>query len=254
MEKTKTKVFVVKKIWPFLVSAGSASVMILAFFIPSIQDQWDRYQARRVIQQYVVMGDDFVKEENYKMAEEAFTKAYELSEAKRLDIEVKRLNAKVNLIYQDPVWGSKPPEGLEEVDFQFLLHWQKGPAHTKERASIITSYGIYLASVGKTKEAERAIEEAIRLNPTEVLAYINLGNLLDQVGKKEEAGKAYQNAISLDPKNVRAHYNLGLLFSEQGKLNEAEKEFSKVIELDPSDTDAINQRDLILMEIAGDKK
>lgn len=249
MEKTKTNVFVTKKLWPFLISAGSASVMVLAFFIPSIQDQWDRYQARCVIQQYVEIGDDFVKEENYKMAEEAFTKAYVLSEEKRLDIEVKRLSAKVNLIYQDPVWGSKPPEGLEEVDFQFLLHLKKGPEHTKERASILTSYGIYLASVGKTREGENAIKDAIRLNPNEVLAYINLGNLLDQVGKKEEARKAYQKAISLDPRNVRAHYNLGLMFSELGKLKEAETEFAKVIELDPSDTDAIDQRDLILKEL-----
>ncbi|MEO7992238.1 MAG: tetratricopeptide repeat protein [Chryseolinea sp.] len=245
MEKTKTKVFITKKLWPFLVSASGAIVMILAFFIPSLQDQWDRYQSRKVIQQYVAIGDDFVKEENYTMAEEAFTKAYELSEEKRLDIEVKRLQAKVNLIYLDPVWGSKPPEGLEEVDFQFLLHLQKGADHTKERASILTAYGIYLASVGKTKEAEKEFDNAIQLNPIEVLAYINSGNLHDQVGKKNEAERAYQKAVTLDPKNIRAHYNLGLLFSEQGRLKEAEGEFAIASKLDPQDTDAINQRDSI---------
>jgi hypothetical protein len=57
--------------------------MILAFLIPSIQDQWDRYQSRRVIQQYVAMGDDFVREENFTMAEQAFAKAFELSEERR---------------------------------------------------------------------------------------------------------------------------------------------------------------------------
>jgi tetratricopeptide (TPR) repeat protein len=239
----------IKRIWPLLVSAGSASIMILAFFIPSIQDQWDRYQSRNIIQQYVELGEDFVKEENYKMAEEAFSKAYELSEEKRLDIEVKRLSAKVNSIYQDPSWGSKPPEGLEEVDFQFLLHFQKGLKHTHKRASILTSFGVYLAAVGKTKEAEKAIEEAIRLNPNEVLAYINLGNLMDEIGKRDKAEKAYRKAMSIEPKNARAHYNLGLLFSEERKLKEAEIEFNKAIELDPNDTDAINQRDLILKQI-----
>ena len=245
----KTKVLVRKRIWPFLVSAYGGTLMLIAFFIPSIQDQWDRYQARNIIQQYVEIGDDFVKEEKYKLALEAFTKAFELSEEKRLDIDVKRLRAKVNLIYQDPEWGSKPPEGLEEVDFEFLLHMHKGTGQTKERASILTSYGIYLASVDKIEEAERVIKEAIQLNPDEVLAYINLGNLLDQVGKKEEAEKAYQKAISIDPENVRAHYNLGLLLAEQDKLIEAEKEFAKAIKLDPRDSDAIHQRDLILEEI-----
>jgi tetratricopeptide (TPR) repeat protein len=253
MEKSNTQVFVIKKLWPFLVSAGGASVMILAFFIPSVQDQWDRYQSRQVIQQYLEMGDAFVKEENYKMAEEAFLKAYELSEEKRLDIEVKRLSAKVNLIYQDSEWGSKIPEGLEEVDFQFLLHFQKGPEHINKRASILTSYGIYLASMGKIKEAENSIREAIRLNPKEVLAYINLGNVLDQVGKKMDAEKAYQKAISIDPESVRAHYNLGLLFSELGKSKEAQKEFEMAVKLDSNDTDAINQYDLISKKITNEE-
>jgi tetratricopeptide (TPR) repeat protein len=246
----KTTFLVRKKIWPLLVSMSSASIMILAFLIPSIQDQWDRYQSRRVIQQYVAMGDDFVREENFTMAEQAFAKAFELSEERRLDIEVKRLSAKVNLIYMDPVWGSKPPEGLEEVDFQFLLHLQNNPAHTSKRASVLTSYGVYLAAKGKTKEAEKTIFDAIRLNPREVLAYINLGNLMDEQGKRDEAEKAYRKAISLAPQNVRAHYNLGLLFLEQGKLKESENEFSKAIQLDPNDTDAIRQRAIVLKEIA----
>ena len=74
----KTTFLIRKKIWPLLVSMSSASIMILAFLIPSIQDQWDRYQSRRVIQQYVRIGDDFVREENFTMAEQAFAKAFEL--------------------------------------------------------------------------------------------------------------------------------------------------------------------------------
>jgi tetratricopeptide (TPR) repeat protein len=245
-----TKPTLIKKIWPLLVSMGSASVMILAFLIPSLQDQWDRYQSRRIIQQYARMGDEFVREENFTMAEQAFAKAFELSEEQRLDIEVKRLSAKVNLIYQDPVWGSKPPEGLEEVDFQFLLHLQNGPKHKRERASIMTSYGVYLATIGKPKEAEKTIHDAIRLNPREVLAYINLGNLMDEQGRRSEAEQAYRRAISLAPQNVRAHYNLGLLFLEQRKFKESEQEFSKAIQLDPHDTDAIGQRAIARKKIA----
>lgn len=246
----KTKFLVIKKIWPLLVSMSSASIMILAFFIPSIQDQWDRYQSRRIIQQYVAMGDDFVREENFTMAEQAFGKAFELSEEKRLDIEVKRLSAKVNLIYMDPVWGSKPPQGLEDVDFQFLLHLQNDHEHKPERASILTSYGVYLAAMGKTKEAEKTIHDAIHLNPREILAYINLGNLMDEQDRPDEAEKAYLQAITLAPQNARAHYNLGLLFSEEGKLKESENEFSKAIQLDPKDTDAIRQRAIVLKQIA----
>jgi tetratricopeptide (TPR) repeat protein len=247
--KEETKHMFTKKVWPFLVSASGAILMLLAFFIPSVQDQWDRYQARRIIQQYVEIGEDFVSEGNYEMAEQAFAKAYDLSEGKRLDIEVRRLAAKINRIYQDPEWGSEPPADLDEVDFEFLLHFQKGPDHTKRRASILTSYGIYLASVGKSNEAQGALEEAIQLNPENTLAYINLGNLMDQVGKTVEAEKAYLKAISIDSGSVLAHYNLGLLLYEQGKLSEAEKEFATATKLDPTDSDAIMQRRFIRREL-----
>ncbi|HTJ51820.1 MAG TPA: tetratricopeptide repeat protein [Cyclobacteriaceae bacterium] len=242
----KIKNLLKRRIWPLLVSVSSAMIMLLAFFIPSLQDQWDRYQSRRIIQQYVAMGDEFVSEENFTMAEQAFTKAYELSGDTRLDIEVKRLKAKVNRIYQNPEWGSKPPEGLEELDFQFLLHMQAGEEQENERAQILTSYGIYLASIGKQAEAERKIREALRMNPSEVLALINLGNLLDEHGKKEEAEKSYRKAITLAPRNARAHYNLAILLSESGHTDESVKELNKVILLDPSDSDAVHQRDLLM--------
>src|SRR4249920_2203104 len=105
-----------KKIWPIVVSMGSASIMILAFFIPSIQDQWDRYQSRQVIKQYEKLGNEFFESENFEMAEEAFAKAFELSEQKRIDLEIKRLSAKVNRIGSDPTWGTKAPEDLKDID------------------------------------------------------------------------------------------------------------------------------------------
>ena len=76
------------------------------------------------------------------MAEEAYTKAFDLSEQKRLDIEVKRLNAKVNRMNEDPEWDSEVPEDLEEADFQFLLHLQKGKEKTRDRIYTLNSYGI----------------------------------------------------------------------------------------------------------------
>ncbi len=52
----------VKRWWPFLASLGGATVMILAFFIPSLQDQWDRYQSRKVIEEFVTLGDQLYDE------------------------------------------------------------------------------------------------------------------------------------------------------------------------------------------------
>ncbi len=239
--KQKSKSFFTRKLWPFIVSLSGAVVMALAFFIPSIQDQWDRYQSRKIIQQYVQVGDELFEEGHYKMSEDAYAKAYELSSDTRLDIEVKRLNAKINRINENPEWTAKIPDDLEEVDFQFLLHMQKQKDQQKARVSTLNCYGVFLAKHGRLKESHTVFNEALRLDPSEVLAYVNLGNLFDQEGKKADAEKAYKKALSLEPADPWAHYNLGLLFSEQGRLAEAENEFEKAHELDPADQDILKQ-------------
>jgi tetratricopeptide (TPR) repeat protein len=225
----------IKRIWPFLVSMGGASVMLLAFFIPSLQDQWDRYQSRKVIEQYEALGNAFYDEERYEMAEEAYTKAFVMSEEKRLDIEMKRLDAKINRLGNDPSWGTKPPEDIKEIDFQMLLHMQGGVKHLKHRGLILNSYGVYLAGLGRTDEASDAFEEALKIDPRDVMAYINRGNLFDQLGKPSDAETDYRKAIALDSSNSRAHYDLGLLLMESGRDSLGVKELKKAAELDPED-------------------
>lgn len=231
----------IRKAWPVVVSMSGATMMILAFFIPSLQEQWDRYQARKVIQEYEQLGDEFLEEDRYQMAEEAYAKAFELSEQKRLDIEMKRLNARINRIHEDPDWGSEPPDDLKEVDFQYLLHFQKKKGMIAERVHTLNSYGIYLSALGRYDDANKALREALGIRPNDALTWINLGNLYDEEGKKQEAQEAYEKAISLDPDNARAHYNFGLLLIEDNKTEEARLEFEKARKLDPADSDIVHQ-------------
>lgn len=250
----EAKTFIKEKLWPFLAGVSSALVMVLAFFIPSLQDQWDRHQSRKVISQYENLGNDFYKEERYDMAEQAYQKAFELSDSKRLDIETMRLDAKINRINMNPKWGAAPPENLEEIDFQYLLHMQKGKDKEKERVATLNSYGIFLVGSKKLKEAEQSFKEALKLDSTDAMAYVNLGNLYDQEGKKTEALNEYLRAISLDSGNSRAHYNLGLLYAEQGRLEEAKKQLGEAVKSDSTDTDAVAQYYLIIKQIGGEEK
>ena len=226
-----------KKAWPYVATLSSASVMLLAFFIPSIQDQWDRYQSRKVIGLYVSLGDDFMEEERYDMAEKAYEKAFELSVQTRLEIEMKRLKARVHRMSMLIEWGATPPEDLEDVDFQLLLHLQKGHEHEKERAYTLNSYASFLAGSKKLKEAEAALTEALRLDPGSAMLHLNLGNLQDQAGGKDEALKSYLKALELDPSSLNAHYNLGLLYVELGKNKEAKQSFEAALKLAPDDAD-----------------
>jgi Flp pilus assembly protein TadD len=134
---------------------------------------------------------------------------------------------------------------------------QKEKAQQKARVSTLNCYGVFLAKHGRLPESHAAFNEALQLDPTEVLAHINLGNLYDQEGKKTEAEQAYRKALSLDPDDAWAHYNLGLLLSEKGKRLEAENEFKKAHELEPADLEILKQYDLLretLQTPTGDKK
>lgn len=222
--------------------------MLLAFLIPSLQDQWDRFQSRKVISQYESLGDDFFREERYDMAEEAYQKAFELSDSKLLDIEVKRLNARINRINMKPEWGAPPPEDLLESDFQFVLHLQKGKDKQKDRINTLNSYGVFLAASHKPKAAQAAFEEAVRLDSSDALAYVNLGNLFDQEGRKTAALQQYELGIARDPTNARAHYNLGLLYAEQGRREAALQQLKAAMQYDSTDTDAARQYELLRKE------
>ncbi len=241
-EKFVTK----EKVWTFLAGAGSSIVMILAFFIPSLQDQYDRYQARKIIDQYEQLGNSFYEEEHYDMAEQAYEKAFELSDNKRLDVEIKRLKAKINRINLNPVWGAAPPDDLQEIDFQYVLHLLQTKEQTKERVATLNSYGLFLVASKKLKEAKAVFLEANQLDPNDVLAYVNLGNLSDQQGHKKDAFHYYQTAIHLDRDNARAHYNLALLYAEEGKTDKAMSEFKTVLKLDSNDLDAKRQLQILL--------
>lgn len=233
MESEKKKnIELVKKWWPFLASLGGAMVMVLAFFIPSLEDQWDRYQSRKVIEEYVALGDHLFEESRFAMAEEAFAKAFELSEFKRLDVEVKRLNARVNRVHDNPDWNSEIPEGLKEIDFQFLLHFQMKKGEEQHRVNTLNCYGIFLAHHGEMEEAKKIFDEALALLPKEAITHINLGNFFRQQKKFVEAEQMYRTAIAIEPMNAFAHYDLGALLEETGKLQEARLEIDKAVEID----------------------
>lgn len=239
-----------KKAWPYLATLSSASVMLLAFFIPSIEDQWDRYQSRKVIGQYVALGDDFMQEERYDMAEKAYEKAFELSLQTRLEIEMKRLKARVHRMSMLVEWGGKPPEDLEDVDFQLLLHLQKGSENSQERTYTLNSYASFLAGSKRLREAEAALTEALRVDPDSAMLHLNLGNLQDQAGRKDEALKSYLKALALDPGSVNALYNLGLLYAELGKNHEAKQSFEAALKLAPDDQDTLQQLKLLTKKMS----
>jgi tetratricopeptide (TPR) repeat protein len=82
--------------------------------------------------------------------------------------------------------------------------------------------------------AEREIRMAIRLKPHELRAYSELGEILSRQGRPDEAIAAYREAIRIRPDSAEAHCNLGnILAREKHDFPAAEVAFREALRLRP---------------------
>jgi len=60
-----------------------------------------------------------------------------------------------------------------------------------------------------------------------------MANLLDEIGRGEEAIAHYREAIRLDPTHVLARINLAVTLARESRLDEAVAELEAVLRLEP---------------------
>ncbi len=70
-------------------------------------------------------------------------------------------------------------------------------------------------------EARAAYHHALDLEPTHLIAHINLGRLLHGDGNLASAELHYRAATDVEPENALAWYNLGVLLEDAGRPREA---------------------------------
>ena len=102
-----------------------------------------------------------------------------------------------------------------------------------ESTTVINVLGAALLAQGKSDEALRAFEEAIRLEPDVAEYYCNRGNAQKQMGQWENAFASYDKAIQLKPEYADAHNNLANGLMDLGRLDEAVASYETAIELRP---------------------
>jgi len=221
----------------FVDGASSASVVLLAFLIPSLQDQWDRHETRLAVDRYVAVGDRLLQEAHFASAEQSFDRAVELAGYQRYDLIEKQIRARVMRVYEDPSWRGALPEEITEADYIYLLEVQKGPARAKERAATLAAYGVFLAGMNRLSDAEARFAEAVKLDPKNPDPHVNLGNLFDDLRRAADAEREYRAAIAIDPKGISASYNLGLLLMAGGRPAEAEPVFRRILANGSTDSD-----------------
>jgi len=77
-------------------------------------------------------------------------------------------------------------------------------------------------------EAIALFEKAVKENPNDAQAQLNLGSAQYTAGHFDPAFDSFQNAARLAPTLGHAHYYLGVLFAKRGDQARAREEFDKV--------------------------
>jgi tetratricopeptide (TPR) repeat protein len=218
----------------FLTGLSSAAVVLLAFLIPSSAELWDRYESRATIARYEEIGRRLLAQRKYTAAEQAFDHALELAGNARHDLYEYKLRARVGRVEEDSNWHGEVPEDLTESDYLYLLEADNQPSRARERALTLTAFGVFLVAKHRIPEAEHALREAIRIDPSGAKPHVDLANLLADQGETAGAEAALRRALELDPKSGPAHYDLGLLLAEGGRAADAEKEFRSYTQITPN--------------------
>jgi cytochrome c-type biogenesis protein CcmH/NrfG len=83
----------------------------------------------------------------------------------------------------------------------------------------------------KYDEAQRLLQQSIRLDPTSSGPFILMGKVLQKKGDYDLAVLSLKHAVTMDPNNPTTHYLLGQVYRDLGKKDDAATEMKRAQEL-----------------------
>ncbi len=86
----------------------------------------------------------------------------------------------------------------------------------------------------RAQDTLKLAQEAVKADPKNVNAWIELGNILMDTSRFNEAINAYQKALEINPKNVDVRVDMGTCYRNSGKPDLAAKEYRKALEINPN--------------------
>jgi tetratricopeptide (TPR) repeat protein len=100
--------------------------------------------------------------------------------------------------------------------------WTAPNADTIYAAQRMHAIGVAAMAVSDHRLAAKMFEELTKLQPMAV-HYLSLGEALGRMNKYDEAKKAFEQALRIDPSFVDAWYNMGVMYETAGFAEEAER-------------------------------
>ena len=136
----------------------------------------------------------------------------------------------------------------EQSVHQKWLEQQLGPVGARDKLALLDLLHAHGAR-HNLQEAIRVGHTLVARNPTDIEAYMLLGQLWNTFQQPLTAIECYDRVASLSPGHVQAHFQCGLALYGLSKDQEALEQFDLAVQSDPSHVDSLYLRASTLLQL-----
>jgi arylsulfatase A-like enzyme/tetratricopeptide (TPR) repeat protein len=113
----------------------------------------------------------------------------------------------------------------------------------------LNALGIAYGQAGRATDASRIFQRALEIDPTNGLAWQNIGTLQLRAGDRDTAESSVRRALSIDDSLPGAHTTLGVVLAQTNRKAEAIEQWKRAVALDASEFDALYNLTVTLTEL-----
>ena len=113
----------------------------------------------------------------------------------------------------------------------------------------LNALGISYGQAGRSSDASRTFERALQIDPTNGLAWQNIGTLELRAGDRNAAESSLRRALSIDDSLSGAHTTLGVVLAQTGRKTEAIDAWKRAVALNAFEYDALYNLTVTLLEL-----
>jgi len=113
----------------------------------------------------------------------------------------------------------------------------------------LNALGIAYGQAGRAPDASRTFRRALEIDPTNGLAWQNIGTLELRAGDRGAAESSLRRALSIDDSLPGAHTTLGVVLAQTGRKADAIDEWKRAVALNASEFDALYNLTVTLIEL-----
>jgi tetratricopeptide (TPR) repeat protein len=126
-----------------------------------------------------------------------------------------------------------PKEALAELELALKATPQNDTSDSKKSTAFLLYWiGFIHLENQQYKLAQEPLEKAVKLEPNNVVAHMNLGNVYDGLSLYAKAQGEFETVIKLEPEKADAYYNLGLIFTKKKQWANAVEALRKAARCD----------------------